>query len=150
MSRIATVSREFFIAVDYSRILKHCIVAGRYEYDHPMLNIINFPPDQEEQGFKEKSFVYYGFNEESCRNWIVSEMRNDGRRPAKLREVLAFGQAQPNLQRRFLITGLGSSCVIDSTRFFPTLAGYHGYGRSIDLRSNEEWPLYYEFLAVNM
>jgi len=102
-------AREIFtLVVDYGRSVKDGVKAGCYDCANPDITEGNFPAGKNEQGKKEQSFTLYHFGKDMGSNGAIAKMQEDGKRPATLRELLAFGQAHPELQREFPIIALGS------------------------------------------
>jgi hypothetical protein len=96
------------LTVDFNRPLSEMIEAGRYDWVDENENIIrdNFPPGG--QGRHELEPKLYHFNREISSEDAIKEMKADGFRPAVLEELLALGEAQPDLQKQFSIIALGS------------------------------------------
>lgn len=97
----------FTFVVDYSRGLNESIKAGCYDWTDGDINEVYFPPSKEEKGQKEQSFSLYHFGKDIDSDWVIAQMEKDGKRPATLRELLAFGETNPELQRQFPIIALG-------------------------------------------
>ncbi len=100
----------FTLAVDYVRGLKEAIKAGHYDYVNENIDETNFPPGEDEEGEKEAKFRLFHFGrslefDDDLRK-MVGKMIEEGFRAATLRELLAFGEANPELQRQFPIIAL--------------------------------------------
>ena len=110
------VSKMFTIVVDYARSLEN----SKNEYDDADKDITDdhFPKAEWECGKKEQSFALYHFDKSVNPDDVVAEMDKDGMRPATLRELLAFGRNNPELQLQFSIAALGSAwnCVVGGLR----------------------------------
>ena len=98
----------FTLIVDYSLSLADAIKAGGYDYANSNITDEHFPADKAEQGKKEQSFVLYHFSKGMDSDLLIAQMDADGKRPATVHELLAFGKANPELQRQFPIIALKS------------------------------------------
>ena len=98
----------FSFVVNYTRSLRDSVVAGRYEWVNDKVVEDQFPPSKGEQGRKKQCFKLFHFKKEIESQEVIREMTMNGYRPATLRELLAFGEVNPNIQRRFPIIALGS------------------------------------------
>lgn len=96
----------FTFVVDYGRSLADAVKAGRYDYANDDITDEHFPAEEWEKGKKEQSFKLYHFGKEMESDDVVVQMDNDGFRPATVRELLAFGEKNPELQRQFPIIAL--------------------------------------------
>lgn len=106
---IKTRGAEFNLSVDYSRTLQEMINAGNYACVNSDITDKNFPIPPEMTGKKvEVSAKLFHFNRPISSEDAISEMDKAGYRPATLAELLALGEAQPELQRQFPIIALGS------------------------------------------
>lgn len=94
--------------VDYDRSLNDSIAAGHYDWVNEKITEENFPVEADEQGKKEKTFTLYQVGVDVDFDIVISRMEAEGKRPASVRELLAFGEANPELQRIFPIIALKS------------------------------------------
>ena len=140
----------FTFIVDYSRSLKDSITAGSYNWVNDDITEEHFPAKPEEQGTKEQSFTLYHFGKDTESDWVIAQMDKDGKRPATIRELLAFGEKNPELQRQFPIIALKSlwvnrnrhrrySCLFGRSGRRSVLLHWYGY----------RWRGHCRFLAVS-
>lgn len=104
----------FTATVDYGRSIKDAIEIGRYEEVYQEITDHNFPPKENEEGSKDLQFFLYRFDYLAESSRIIQWMRRDGRRPATLRELLAFDHSHPGICRDFRIVALGSTVALSS------------------------------------
>ncbi|MEK7061874.1 MAG: hypothetical protein AAB957_01290, partial [Patescibacteria group bacterium] len=92
----------------------------------------------------------YHFGKKTESDWVIAEMAKDGKRPATLRELLAFRENNPELQRKFPIIALGSVWVgRDGYRRVVYLYRYHSE-RDLSLYWYEsDWLGFCRFLGVS-
>lgn len=131
--KIATVVVEackkakeaFTFVVDYGRSISESVKAGRYDYANSDVTDEHFTAEEYEKGKKEQSFKLYCFDgKETESDWVIAQMDKDGFRPATVRELLAFGEKNPELQRQFPIIALRQSWVYrNGNRSVACLAG---------------------------
>lgn len=92
--------------VDYSQNLDEFIEQQKYLFVNPDTNQKHFPAVEHEVGVKELEGTLYEFPEDVYSDEVVESMAKDGKRPATLRELLAFCKAQSEID--FLTVALGS------------------------------------------
>lgn len=98
------VVASFRVAVDYGRTLKSMVDAGKYDWVNEDITQEHFPVSS--QGGDEVSIFH--FNEEIASENAILAMDREGFRPARIEELLALGEKQPELQKQFPIIALGS------------------------------------------
>ena len=100
---------EITLTVDYSRTVQEMINAGNYEWINSDITAKHFPLPTELNGKKVPvSTKLFHFNRSISSKDAIAEMDKAGYRPATLAELLALGEAHPELQREFPIVALGS------------------------------------------
>jgi hypothetical protein len=79
---------------------------------------------------------------------VIVEIDKAGYRPAKIEELLALGEAQPDLQRQFPIVALGSVWRdSDGSRYVPYLSS-SAAERGLSLHCfGRDWSGLYRFLG---
>lgn len=109
---------SYSIIVDYSQTIEQMVAAGKYNYVSPDINSKNFGQELaiKKRAQEELSVVLLHLNREASSEEVLVEMERRGLRPATLAELLALGAKHPELQRKFTIVALGSSCVLNGHR----------------------------------
>jgi hypothetical protein len=144
------VKEVFTIVVDYSRSVKDSISAGKYDYANEGITKNNFPSAEHEKGKKELQFTLYHFGRDVESDYAISEMDKDGKRPATLRELLAFGETNPEFQNQFPIIALGSFWVNrNGYRYVACLFGFDSERYLCLDWYDYRWDDDYRFLAVS-
>ena len=144
------VTQVFTMMVDYGRSVQDSIAAGKYDYKNEDITEKNFPPIKDEAGKKEVQFTLYHFGKDVDSDFAIAEMLKDGKRPATLRELLAFGEANPELQREFPIIALLSVWVSRSGgRDVPCLNGCDSERDLVLGWCGSGWDGYCRFLGVS-
>lgn len=139
------ISQVSTLVVDYGRSVKDGVAAGKYDYANDNITEENFPPAEHEKGKKEQTFTLYHFGKDVDSDYAIAQME---KRPATLRELLAFGEAHPELQRDFPIIVLGSVWVDHGRRRLAYLDGC-GSGRYLSLSyDGGRWRALCRFLGV--
>lgn len=96
------------LIVDYSRPVKDGIAVGRYDRVNKEITEANFPLQARESGKVEVDFKLFCFDRWINTDTALAKMKKKGFDPASLRELLVFGEANPELQRQFSISALFS------------------------------------------
>lgn len=123
----------FTIVVDYSRNLTDSIEAGSYNWVNKDISEENFPTSKNEVAKKELRSTLYHFNKSVVFYYAIAQMEKDGKRPATLKELLAFGETYPKLQMEFKIVAFGSVWVDhDGNRSVACLDSSPRSGRDLD------------------
>lgn len=150
-----SVSDEIILVVDYSRTLWGMIKAGNYSYANTDISEKYFPLPVESIG-KQISIL----TKLVCFNRIISsqdaivEIEKAGYQLAILPELLALGEAHPELQKKFPIVALGSVWTDTAgTQSVPAIVFDRPvrslYKRNLHLNNlNEDWYSHYRFLVV--
>ncbi len=139
--------RIFPVTVDCSLTTETLIDLGRYNSFDKEINNETFPIDC--IGTKEVLMKIVRIGKLADSEEVLRELDGMGLRPATIHELLAFGAAYPDEQRKDSIIGLGS----ESQRMTPHLFGYFGENggwRQLLLSYELEiWPDSYWFSAVS-
>ncbi len=100
---------EVALTIDYSRTLQEMINAGNYGWTNSNITEKHFPLPTELNGKNVPvSTKLFHFNRSISSTDATSEMDKAGYRPATLAELLALGEVNPELQKKFPIVALGS------------------------------------------
>jgi hypothetical protein len=102
------VRKIFSIMVDYDRSVYDSIMAGCYFGWDNIITEERFPREEWEKGKKEVAMRVFWFNQSLETKKAIQKMEEEEYRPATLRELLAFGETNPELQTRFRIVSLKS------------------------------------------
>jgi len=141
---------EFDLSVDYSRTVQEMIEAGNYDWTNNDITEKIFPLPTELSGQKTTvSSKLFHFNRLISSEDAINEMDAAGFRPATLAELLALGEAHPELQKEFPIVAL-SSVWRDAygDRHVPVLF-FVDYRRGLGLGwFGRDWGSDYRFLGV--
>ena len=143
----ASQKDSYLVSVDYGRSVEDGVKSGRYDYTDPNITSINLATER--KGTSEVVIDLIRFNYYISTDKALSELDRMGYRPAELRELLAFGEKYPEVQRKFPIIALGSAWWRrDGVRRVPCLYG-SGSRRDLYLHWVEYgWGLFYRFAAV--
>jgi hypothetical protein len=137
---------HFSLTVDYSLTLMQMIDAGRYDWINSDITSKRFPVQG--QGKQELTAELVHFDRSISSDDAVAELDRRGLRPATITELLAFGVAYPEEQRKFPIVALGSVTEVFGRRFVPYLYR-DGAGRDLYLDwLDGGWAGGCRFLAV--
>ncbi len=141
---------EISLTVDYGQDLKQMIANGKYGSCNYDITEKNFPMPTELVGEKVVvSAKLFHFNHVISSEEAIAEMEKEGFRPATLAELLALGEAQPDLQRQFPILALGSVLRrANGTRHVPYLDVLGDKRNLYLLPFGADWHYTCRFLAV--
>jgi hypothetical protein len=138
---------SYTVMVSYDQNVEQMIKAGKYDWFNDDVTSRHFPSN--EKGVAEVLVYLVNFNRDISSEDAVKELDRHGLRPATLKELLALGVAQPDLQRNDPIVALGSSLRDSDGRVrVPCLSGG---GSSRRLRLGwwlGVWRSYWRFAAV--
>jgi len=134
------------IIVDYSLTLEQMIALGQYDWKNDDITSARFLVKGEGKNEVVAEIVKYesGMSSEA----VLADLDKKGFRPATIEELLAFGAAFLELQRKFPIVALGSVASIGGYRYVAYL---HGSDSRRGLRLNwfdSVWYAVCRFLAV--
>jgi hypothetical protein len=141
---------EIALTVDYSCTVQEMINAGNYGWINNDITAKHFPLSTELNGKKVPvSTKLFHFNHTISSKDATSEMDKAGYRPATLAELLALGEAHPELQKEFPIVALGSIWHdADGNRDVPVLS-FDGSRRKLFLNwFVNDWYVNFRFLGV--
>jgi hypothetical protein len=96
----------YSVAVNYDLSVEEAIAAGNYQAVNAAITSRNFPSTR--TGQADLEMVLVRFDRRMTSPEVVRELDQEGLRPAELPELLAFGAAYPEVQRKCSVVGLGS------------------------------------------
>lgn len=135
------------VSVNYDQTVEQFIKAGKYDWFNDDVTSLHFPSNEKDVA---GVLVYLvNFNRDISSEDAVRELDRQGLRPATLKELLALGVAQPDLQRNNPIVALGSTwCSSAGNLVVPFLGSSEG-GRFLSLiRLGGGWSSSWQFAAV--
>lgn len=161
----------YSVIIDHKKSLADMIAAGKYDYINPNIVEKNFPIQQRPsvseadiqssgnpyrtlgvQNDNSTNIVLVHLNKAVKTSEVLVYMDKHGLRPARIEELLAFGEKYPAVQREFPVVALGSVWVdSDGDRSVACLRR-HGSERSLYLRwadPDSTWDEIYRFAAVS-
>jgi hypothetical protein len=164
--RAALLNGPYLLQVDYSRSIEDSLGAGRYDWLSSRVTSVSFPSAETGQG--RISAVLIPFSPQASLDYVLHLPAAAGMRPATFKELLAFGEAYPDVQRKLPVISLGSSVDLMVTiyhressqgssmlgrieieykreRVYPFL-NYGPFGRTVSLEwldDPEAYPMYY-------
>ena len=132
--------------VDYSLTMEQMIALGQYDWKNDNITSERFPVKGEGKKEIVGELVKYGSAMSS--EAVLADLDKKGFRPATIEELLAFGAAFPEFQRKFPIVALGSVAEIHGRRVVACLGGGDS-GRGLGLIwFGGGWVAFCHFLAV--
>ena len=145
------VTELIILALDHGRSLEDLIKGGNYDWFNDDITAKRFPING--TGIEEFEFDLFHPNRSISSESAITEMEksDDPDRPwmpAEIAHLLVFGEAFPDLQRKFPIIALGFVAEVDGRRLVPCLNEGDSKRR---LRLNwfvSDWLDYYRFLRV--
>lgn len=104
---IKEVTMTFHLSVDYGRNVEDGARAGQYDWFNPEINSLHFPAERKGTVEVVMEIIQYD-KEQTEPDEVIRDLNSRGMRPATIAELLAFGAAYPDMQRKFPIVALGS------------------------------------------
>lgn len=139
----------YTISVDYYLSLEQMLKEAKLDKVHPDVVELKFPQIKHQVLKMEIQLHHFGCK--LCTPDVLAELWDRKLQPATLPEILALAAAQPQLQNRFWIAGLGSSSEEKGRLRFPLLYGVEGE-RGLNLVSRDPdatWEGECRFAAVS-
>jgi hypothetical protein len=138
---------NYTISLNYDQTVEQMIKAGKYDWFNDDVTSQHFSSN--EKGQAEILVYLISFNRYISSEDAIKELDRQGLRPATLKELLALGVAQPDLQRSNPIVALGSMWPDSSGDVgVPYLSGDES-NRSLSLRWwSGDWNSSWQFAAV--
>jgi len=133
------LSEVYPITIDYgspkddgerANIFKGMVTAGGYDWVNSDITPANFTLSG--TGIVEAEICLFHFDRTIQSEPAMAEMPKFGYQPPKMEHCLAFGSQHPEVQRKFPVVFLGSSCLVSGYRYVPCLCR-DGSGRSLRL-----------------
>ncbi len=143
------IAATYDLTIDYSKSFNAMIAAGRYDINRGKFIHGKFLIRGEGKVIRKAHLVH--FKCELASDEVVFQLYNDGKRPATIDELLAFGAQYPDVQRKFPVAALGSSKKhIRGNRWAPYISANPNNGpRIFSLESwDNGWEANVRFLAV--
>ncbi len=136
------------LTVPYSRSIADSLIAGKYDWTNDSITDEKF--GDKLTGTKDVETKMYHFGIDISSENAIAKMNAEGFRPATMKELLAYGEKNPEEQRKYPVVALGSVAEVSLDRHVGVLDGY-GSGRVAGLYSwGDGWSGYYRFLAVRI
>lgn len=141
------ISDTYQLTVDYDRSLADMVKAGHYDYANDYITADNFPI--EGSGTVESESVLVHLDRSASTKEVEQEIAKRGLRSATIKELLAFGEKYPDVQREFPVVELGSVWVDGDGDRRVAYLWSRASDRDLGLRWDEgDWYSFYRFLAV--
>ncbi|MDO8493233.1 MAG: hypothetical protein Q7S19_01675 [bacterium] len=136
---------ELEVLIDYTQTLEQMITAGHYDWANSDITAKRFPLKGEGKVARKAYLVHFdhGISSENA----IKELDKQGKRPATIEELLAFGAKYPEIQRKFPVVALGSSAKVDGDRSVAYLDRYGSARRLHLVWWDGDWNANYRFLA---
>lgn len=144
----ARIKVTYVFLVDYQSSFRDYIVRGQYDFENKEIDTTEFPPDERKENALVK-FRFFFSEEGMTSKEAIEKMAKEGCRPATRIELLAFGEANPELSRYFPINALGSQGM--HPRYGLTVCEIWSYECKCRVSMNyvkRKWDRYCLFLAV--
>ncbi len=132
---------EYPITVNYDRTVGDSLSAGHYKWAYHEISARNF--SSSESGTKSLQAVLVKLNSYTAVPEIVKEQAKMGLTPATLGELLAFGEAYPDVQSAVSVIALGS--------YSDLYESYFVYNRhTMQMMSVRSLERLYPYLSTNI
>ena len=140
---MSTETETFAVTIDDRQPLAQLIAAGGYDHVNHHITEANWPVQQGEPAASELILVHVGHV--ASTGEVQQAVAELGLRSGRIEELLAFGAAYPQTQRRFPVVAVGA---LDPYHRRPFLWGSPRV-RHLDLRFDEKiWSGNIRFLTV--
>jgi len=147
MSYGKPAGKTYPLSVNYERSVEDGVKAGRYDWVSFNITSRNFPTKR--KGTEKVALELINFNRSVSTDEALHELYRMGYRPAELRELLAFGEKYPEVQREFLVVALGSVWQNQNGYRHVPYLGRNGSRRHLGLNwLGDDWNEICRFAAV--
>src|SRR3989344_4013195 len=128
------------------RSLPEMIGAGKYDCTNSEITRERFPIQG--KGSRQVEAALFHFGRGISSEDVIKEMDQAGYRPAKTKELLAFGEHNPEVQRSFPVVELGYAAVVRGSRHVLCLGGCVSWRWLVLDWFDFDWRARCRFLAV--
>jgi hypothetical protein len=118
---VSFITHTFMVMVDETQTVEELVKAEKFNWSNDIVSK-NFPKPANGQK-SEREIVLFHFNKGMFTKTIIAEMDKAGYKPATIWDLLGLAAKEPDLQRKFSITALGSICRIDGACLAAFLGG---------------------------
>jgi len=115
--RTALLNGPYPLDVNNSRSVEESLGAGKYNHVSSDITAANFP--SRESGQEKITAVLVPFSPQASLDSVLGRQAAAGFRPATLNELLAFGEAYPEVQKKLPVIALGSSADLVVMVYYP-------------------------------
>lgn len=134
-ARSFDTSQSYTAQVDYAQSINDSLNAGGYNWVDSQVNDADFPDST--TGSASLTAVLVPYDTSMSIDDLTKTQAAAGYRPATLKELLAFGKANPDLQKDAPIIALGTSADVPETVFRSGLAMNAASDSAAPVRINE-------------
>lgn len=140
----------YTVSVDFNKFIHDMVRAGRYNQDYGHLSRLAALFNVKGEGVITVALELIHLNRVASSDVALAHLERNGLRPATIEELLAFGASYPEIQKRFHVVCLGSSCSGSHNDgcFVPVLRGHPGFRELHLTQFNQNWDSDCRFLAV--
>lgn len=129
------------------QVFTSMIASAGFDCVNSIVTVANFPLFG--IGKAEEEIVVLHFNCDIGSDAAIAEMVKLGLEPARIEHACAFGEKYPDVQRKYPVVFLGSSCQMNHRRYVPCLCGGVS-GRYLGLYCfDDDWNGHCLFVAVH-
>lgn len=111
----ALLDGPYPLNLDYSRSVEESLQAGKYDWVYYRITPATFASS--ETGKADLTAVLVRFSPQADLDWLFRIQAAAGYRPSTFKELLAFGEAYPEVQRKLPVIALGSPADLQVTVF---------------------------------
>ena len=149
------VGVDYSISVDYGKSIKEMLLAGSYYFDDERTFDDDFSTYTRYENCPKTVIMELVHLEGITSEAVLNHLKSNKMRPAMIKEFLAFMAMFPEIQKKYAVVCLGSSCSIpNGCRCVPYIYSGRKYVSSdrpeLQIRDfDDAWGIGYPFLAVS-
>lgn len=137
----------FSLKVNYDLSVGSLVAHGKYDWKSNNITSKNFPTTR--KGEVDLTIELVHFNKVLTTEEVIAELNKKGLRPAKLHELLSFGEKYPEEQGKYPVIALGSVWQYRRARWLVPYLHGDVYVRILGLvYFGHKWDAHSRFLAV--
>jgi hypothetical protein len=148
-SLASLITYTFIILVDETKTVVKLVKEGKFDWSNDYISSKNFPKLAEGRKTLRETVIFH-FGKSISSKQVIVEMDKAGYRPATIWELLGLALKEPDLQRKFSIIALGSTCYFDDLYHVAFLYERSGGCRELSLcHFGNDWGADNRFLGVH-
>ena len=151
MELVKYVTQYFILWIDETVTINELLERCHFVWISKDITSKTFPRPRNAKKYRKKINIFH-FDEHLSSEEVISRMSDLGYKPATIWHLLYVSIKNPDIQRRFPVVSLGSSCLLDGLRYIPCLpkkeTGEYEIFLEEETGPDKNWSSYCHFIGV--